>query len=146
MPDTEKKHKHWYQTLWGKITSGIAIAGAIWGILEGVYYFTEQWHEIQTMKKEWAEMKEEEQWVKENVNKLVKYVQDKKKSYAVGFRMFRYEDEQTGETKWKKRYRDWNGEWHDIFYDQEASELMGVDYYYYVDETKPPPDNQVYCW
>lgn len=146
MPEVEKKEKHWYQKLWGKVTASIAILGAVWGILEGVYYFTEQWHDFQLLKKEVKDMKEKEQWVLESLQTVLESREEWSKSYAVGFRVYQETDKKTGNVTWIKRYRDWEGVWHDVFHDAEASRIYGVDYYYYIDETKPPPNNQVYCW
>lgn len=143
MPEEKKDiaKKSAWKRWWKKIIGGITILGVVWGVLEGVYFFTQYWHEYQILK----ENVQSENF-EERISKLETYVVNKRKSFAVGFRVFKEVDEITGEVRYRKKYRDWVGVWHTIFYDEEASVLFGVDYYYYIDEKRPIGEKEVYCW
>jgi len=130
--------KHWYQKAWGKVVATVSILGILAGIFEGVYLFTEMWHDYKELQEK---VKNED--YDNRIKKLEIYVTEKRKSFAVGFRVFKEFDEETGKITYQKRYRDWEGIWHEIYYDLEASELYGVDYYYYI---KRGTGEKIYCW
>ena len=123
---------------WKKIVGILTILGIVWGVLEGVYFFTKYWHEYQVLK----ENVQSEDY-EERISDLETYVINKKKSFAVGFRVFKEVDELTGKTTFKKKYRNWGGVWNDVFYDAETSDIYGVDYYFYYDIRT---GEKIYCW
>ena len=136
-PNIEPK-KSFLSKSWKGIVGTITALGLVWGILEGVYFFTHQWHEYQIYKE-----KIDSENFNERITTLENYVLEKKRSFHVGFRVFYDYDEETGITTKVKRYRDWNGIWHRIFKDNEASETYNVDYYYYISEKR---GEKIYCW
>lgn len=145
MPEANniEKKEHWIKKAWKTKVAVFAVLGALWGILEGVYWFTEKWHEWEVLKDNEVHMVERIDRLEENQKNILQYVENKRKSFAVGFRVFKEVDEITGEVTFAKRYRDWKGVWHEIFQDLEASRYYGVDYYYYIDKNS---DEKIYCW
>ena len=111
MPKEEKKDivvkKSLIKRWWKKIVGGLAVLGVIWGVFEGVYFFTKYWHEYQVLKENVIGEDYEQR-----ISELETYVVNKQKSFHVGFRVFKVYDEETGLTNKVKRYRDWNGIWH----------------------------------
>jgi hypothetical protein len=136
--EDDKEKKPLIKRIWKRIVGGLAVLGVLWGIFEGVYIFAEYVHEYENLKE-----KVDSEAFDVRITKLEKYVLNKRKSFHVGFRVFKYFDEETGLTTRVKRYRDWNGVWHEIFRDLEASETYKVDYYYYIDKKT---DEKIYCW
>jgi len=136
-PNSDTK-KSFFKRTWKSMVATLTVLGVVWGVLEGVYFFTQEWHEYEIYKE-----KVDSEDFNERIIDLEKYVINKRKSFAVGFRVFKHEDEETGKISFVKRYRDWQGTWHEIFRDRETSDLYGVDHYYYIDKET---DEKIYCW
>ena len=68
------------------------------------------------------------------IQEMMNYIESKKQSFAVGFRVMKNIDEHTGEETWIKQYRDFKGKWNNIYLDLEMSEYFGVEQYYYIDQ------------
>jgi hypothetical protein len=142
--------KKWYKTWWKSLTGVLAIVGLIWGVFEGVYMFT-AWHhqfehdryEISILKKKVNTIIENDLLKDEKIKKFSNYIVSKRKSYAVGFRVFNDKDEDTGIVTQKKMYRDWEGIWNEVYIDNKYSRDFGVDYYYYIDKKT---GEKTYCW
>lgn len=128
---------------WKQIVGFLAVCGLVWGVLEGVYFFTEQWHDYTILKENVDSLKHGDERYEKRIFELENYVANKRLSFAVGFRVFKETDEETGITNKVKKYRDWDGKWHTVFRDKEYSDIYGVDYYYYIDKET---DERIYCW
>ena len=126
--DIENK-EHWLKRAWKTKLAILAVLAGLWGVLEGVYFFTEKWHEYQELKTNEVQLIDRIDRLEKNQKDVLKYMQGKKQSFAVGFRVFKMEDEDGGGVTLTKRYRGWDGKWHEIFRDKEWSETYGVDYY-----------------
>lgn len=141
-PNSNTK-KSFIKRTWKTFVGILTVGGVIWGVLTGIYWFTEKWHEYEVFKESEKQVLDRLDKIEANQKKLLNYVDKKSTSFAVGFRVFKMEDEETGKTTLVKRYRDWDGVWHEIFRDKELSDLYGVDYYYYIDKQT---DEKIYCW
>jgi hypothetical protein len=134
----EKTKKSLVKKWWKRVLATLGVLAVITGIFESVYVCTEFWHEYNILK----EIVISEDY-ETRISDLEDYVHKKSKSFAVGFRVFKEVDEITEKVIYKKKYRDWRGTWNDIFYDEEASELYGVDYYFYYHKDT---GEKIYCW
>ena len=133
---------------WKIVVAIIGALGIIWGVFEAVYRFTDWYHtnefsrtsmvdRLDNIDSLLLEVINEDRSKDEKIKKLEEYRSYKKQSFAVGFRMFKLVDSETGEIKWIKRYREWSGEWRDVFKDSECTEYIGMDcYFYYNDNGK----------
>jgi hypothetical protein len=136
--DNDIAKKPLWKRVWKSALGMITVFGVLWGVLEGVYFFTEVWHDYKILKEN---VNGED--FEDRITTLETYVEKKTKSFHVGFRVFKVMDEDTGIMTRVKRYRDWDGKWHEIFKDIEASLMYGVDYYYYINQKT---DEKIYCW
>jgi len=135
--------KKWYQVWWKTVIGAAGVLTAVFGILEGTYWFTAQWHDYQVMKKKVMTLDTGDVYINQRLITLEKYLEEKNRSFAVGFRVFKEQDELTGNVTYRKMYRDWSGKWNEVFIDFEYSQEYGVNYYYYIDKTNGA---KVYCW
>lgn len=139
---TDTKNPSLLKKWWKTIAGAVAVCGLVWGVLEGVYFFTEQWHEYQTFKENEENIIGRIQRLEENQKKLLKFYESKQKSYAVGFRVITVSDEYTGNEFTKKTFRDWDGSVHTVYKDTYLSDIEGYDYYFWVDKN----GDRQYCW
>jgi hypothetical protein len=142
--------KKWYQKLWGKVLATIAIFGTLGVILEfiiiGVNWYNSQqetFDKVNNLEKTILDIVNSDKDKDNKILDLEEYVSNKDKSYAVGFRVFKHRDDDTGKLMKTKKYRDWSGKWNDVFYDKTMSINFGVDYYYYIDRQT---SEKIYCW
>ena len=138
----EEPKKSWIKKTWKVIVATLAVFGIVWGVLEGVYFFTEEWHDYQEFRKNETHIEERIDRLEKNQKRLLKYYDSKKKSFAVGFRVVTITDDATGREVKQKTYRGWDGEVHTVYKDGYLSDLQGVDYYFWIDSD----GEKNYCW
>lgn len=123
----------WYHNVWAKYAMILAvIAGLSTGgsyLISGVNW----WNSQQNIPKKVQEMEVRDSIILLKLDFVIEYIENKKKSFAVGFRVAKTVDEHTGEPRWVRQYRDWKGRWHPIYLDLELTELYGIEQYYYID-------------
>ena len=128
---------------WWKVAiSVITTAGIVFGVLEVVFWFSKWYDEEVAYRNSLEKMIEDNKSIKQDLKKATDYISKKKSSFAVGYRVFRELDEETGKIVKTKMYRDWSGSWHEVHFDSEMSEFYGVDHYFYIDDY----GDKVYCW
>ena len=132
--DEEKTKKSFFKKWWKQVIASLAVFGAVWGILEGVYFFTQHWHEYQLLIKTVKKLNNGDNNFENRITYLENYLEKKNKSYAVGFRVTIVTDEETGRHIKKRTHRGWDGEERNVYKDAALSETNGVDYYFWVDE------------
>ncbi len=142
MTDEKPNKKHWYQKAWGKVVATISVITILAGIFQATYMATEFWYEYQAMHAEVEKLTQEKQELLRRLEVLEYYVDRKKKSYQVGFRVVVVSDEDTGLHVKRKKYREWNGEEHTVYRDKLLSDQEGYDYYFWIDSL----GNRNYCW
>lgn len=142
--------KKWYKVWWKVLVSFIGAVGIVWGVLEGVNAVTKWWHKEELKEQKIEELEQtllkvinDDIEKDKRIDSLDDYVTTKKKSYAVGFRVFKETDKETGIVSFKKMYRDWQGIWHEVYLDREYSDIYGIDYYYYINKND---GRKTYCW
>ncbi len=144
-PKTQKAKKSWWRTWYGMLGSIVATALFFWSIFEGAYMFSDWMHTNEHSKSSIVEKLNKHDSLlvviinsdldkDDKISKLEEYRNYKKQSYAVGFRMVKITDEATGKVRWVKQYRDFDGIWRDVFLDDECSEYIGMDCYFYYGE------------
>lgn len=130
-------------SIWSKRILGvIGVAGVIWGSLEGVYVFTEKYHEYEIYKTTVDSLDNHNQDFENRLLKIEKYVNQKRSSFAVGFRVVTVIDEETGRKIKKKTYRGWDGVVHTVYKDGYLSDMEGIAYYFWIGED----GERNYCW
>lgn len=151
VPPTPKKK--WYQKLWGKVLGAVAVVGTCGIILEivlsGVNWYNHQKEmlsKIPMIENAIVDILNEDKQKDDKIEMLENFIIDKKKSHAVGFRIFKEWDED--EKKWikTKMYRDWDGTWNEVHIDNQMSLMYGVDYYYYISKNKNTLGEKIYCF
>lgn len=141
--------KRWYQKFWGKIVATLAVFSTLGIILEGIIvgvnwynHQQEMFKKVTTLETMMLDIINGDKQKDDKIVKLEDYVSSKNKSYAVGFRVFKDVDEETGKIIKTKKYRDWSGVWYNVHIDNSMSDYYGVDYYYYIDKD----GEKIYCW
>ena len=140
MPDTPKKH--WYQKAWGKVVAIVTALGILGAIFEVAYLGTMFYHEHQEMKAALEKIIPGELSFETRISHLEEYVNRKRKSHQVGFRVVTITDDETGRQVKRKKYRGWDLEEHTVYKDEFLSKQEGIDYYFYVDTD----GERVYVW
>lgn len=140
MPESQKKQ--WYQKAWGKVVALISAVGILGGIFEVTYLATEFYHEHKQMQQTLEYLVPGEQSFETRISNLEEYINRKRKSHQVGFRVVVITDEETGRQTKRKKYRGWDLEEHTVYKDEYLSEQDGIDYYFYVG----PDGERVYVW
>ena len=140
----------WYQQTWAKYLGALAV---ITSLGTGVGYLgsaSNWWNNQQNIPKQLEKLNKKidsiisEDSLKDiKIEKMMRYIELKKRSFAVGFRIKKVTNEHTGKERWIKQYRDWKGHLNDIYIDFELTEFHGTDYYYYIDKDS---HEKVYCW
>ena len=114
--------------------------GTLFGyIIAGVNW----WNKNQELPAKVEQLQQELDSLKSGDKALYNFVDKKSQSYAVGYRVKKVVDEQTGKTRKVRQYRDWKGYFNDIYIDHEATEFYGIDQYYYIDKDS---HEKIYCW
>jgi hypothetical protein len=130
----------WWKRIWKTFVAAIAIAGLIWGVLEVVWVVV-KWHddEVRLEQTVTDQLKTIDSLTvalnnqATQINKINSWIDKKKLSFAVGFRVQKEYDEENERWIYKKMYRDWTGVWREIHLEQYTSELLGYSVYFYVD-------------
>lgn len=138
--DSNAPKQPWYKSVWKSVLALTLVCGTFWGIFE-VVYVVATWHK-------------DEVALSQNVTKLgnsidsllvlinnadqeieniENYIDKKKQSYQVGFRVVRQYDDETHQYVSKKMFRAWDGILYEVHYDYALSQTWGYDYYFYVD-------------
>jgi len=144
----------WYKKVWAKYLLGLAVIGALSTggsfLVSGVNWWNTQNDlpaDIKSIDDKMNSIMSSDSTMKESFDMRIltieAWINNKKTSRAVGFRMKLVVDEDTEIERWEKQYRDWSGMWHKVYLDPDLSELYGVDHYYYIDEET---HRRVYCW
>ena len=136
-----KQKQPWYKTVFKAFAAAVTISGMVWGVFEVIWVVAE-WHQkevaletkVSDLEKKLKDVISGDVKKDKQIDSLISYIESKKTSFAVGFRVNKITDEETGEITYKKMYRDWNGVWHEIHYDLYMSQTYGYDYYFYVDK------------
>lgn len=143
----------WYQKVWFKYSAALVV---ITGLSTGGSYllsWADWWNtqnslpaKIKNVSKKADAILKADSIMEETFNRrlliIEAYIHNKKNSRAVGFRVKKDVNENTGEEYWRKQYRDWGGTWHNIHLDIDMSEVYGFDCYYYIDNNH----EKIYCW
>lgn len=111
------------------------ISGTLIGLIEGVIFGVREFDRYQAIKKEVEYLRIENvqkdsviQKLSAKLQYIYRHIEKEKESYAVGFRVV---FEERG--KKLKTYRDWNGELHTVFRDEDYFRQTGFEYYFYID-------------
>ena len=132
----------WYKKVWAKyllivsIVAGLGTAGTF--LVKAVNLYN-TYKEVPILIND---IQTKDSIINKKLDYVVSYVENKKRSFAVGYRVKKEIDEQTGEEVWTKQYRDFKGRWNDIFIDLEMSNYWGYDVYYYIDKDT---HEKIYC-
>ena len=128
---------------WKPTAKYMGILTVVFSILSGTYLFTERLYEYKELKEIVESIDVINGIQGKSIKNIEKYVLSKKKSFAVGFRVFNDTDIETGVVTKRKMYRDWNGVWNEVYLDVEYTSQIGIDYYFYIDKRT---GDKVYCW
>ncbi len=139
---TTSEKKRWYNKVWGKVVAAMAILGVLGGIFQGTYECTKLWYEYQELRKTVANHDSAQTNYETRLTNAETYIELKKKSYQVGFRVVIITDEATGKHIKRKKHRGWTGDEHTVYKDQFWSDQEGIDYYFWIDST----GERIYCW
>jgi hypothetical protein len=111
------------------------ICGTLIGLIEGIVFGVREYDKYQSIKKEVEYLKYENAQKDSVINRLSikltyigNHIEKEKESFAVGFRVV-YDER----GKKQKTYRDWNGELHLVFRDDEYLRQTGYEYYFFID-------------
>jgi hypothetical protein len=111
------------------------ISGAIIGLIEGVIFGVREYDQYQYLKKEVQFLRTDNaqkdsiiRRLSVKLNVIDNHIEKEKESYAVGFRVV-FDDR----GKKTKTYRDWDGELHSVFRDEDYLRQTGYEYYFYID-------------
>jgi len=111
------------------------ISAMLFGIVEGIIIGVREYDKYTAIKKEVAILKKDNTskdklitTLQTKVDLLDEFINKKKTSYAVGFRVLIDENEEHIPI-----YKDWEGVTHHIYKDIQATYSFGVDSYFYVD-------------
>lgn len=132
----------WFNETWKKYVFAIAAIGLLSTggsyLISGVNW----WQGQNSLPQRVKDIEHNDSIIQKKLDFLINYVENKKKSFAVGYRVIKEIDEHKGTEIWKKQYRDFKGHWNPIFIDLELSDYYGFDTYYYIDQDT---HEKVYC-
>lgn len=131
-----------FNRLWDKYNKAakiVAMLAFIVTAVEGVVLGVRFWDDWTALK----QLFESEKKVNERLDAIEAFIFEKKSSYAVGFRVEKVFDQETGGVIKVQQYRDWLGRSHNVYLDLESTELFGIDHYYYIN---PKSHEKIYCW
>lgn len=134
--------KHWYQKAWGKVLATISVLTVLYGIFEAVYQCVGFYNEYEALKTTVIELQNVDNSYESRISSIEEFVNRKKKSFAVGFRVVVVTDEETGKQVKRQKHRGWDLEEHTVYKDEALSEQEGYDYYFWVDKN----GSRVYVW
>ena len=134
------RFKTWISKAWKTVVATIGVATTVWLIFQASYFITDWLHQEDLMKKYLENIQSKlDEIIKldkkkdEKIESFEKYIDKKRQSFQVGFRVFKETDSTTGTISYKKMYRGWDGHWHEVHYDEYYSSQFGYDFYFYVD-------------
>ena len=131
------------QSVYVKIAGIVALLGVLGTLIGYIISGVNFWNSIEGLPGKVDALELRLDSLQRTDRSLHDYIAKKKSSYAVGYRVKKVFDEQTGKYRKVRQYRDWKGYFNDIYIDHEATEFYGIDQYYYIDK-----DSQlkIYCW
>jgi hypothetical protein len=144
-----RKFWEFIKKIWKVFVTVLAIGATVWGLLESIYWVTDYFHDqqihnkkIDTLEKTLLDVINGDKEKDFKIEELNDYIEQKKHSYAVGFRVEK-QILPDGSIQKKKMYRDWDGHWHEVHLDNHMTAVYGIDYYFYIDKNT---GEKVYCW
>lgn len=137
----------WYKQTWAKVVAVVAGLSVLGTIGTGVVNTVNHWNFYKVLPDRLDKIESSIDSLYKGDLKEFSIVNDflnkKKETFAVGFRVKKTIDEHTGEPRWIKQYRDWKGNLNDIYLDYELTEYYGMEYYFYYDKDT---HEKIYCW
>lgn len=134
--------KVWYKTWWKSVIGAITVCGVVWGIFEIVIKVNKEWEDYQEFKNRLELLEKDAKNQDSLINANKTYIEKKKGSYAVGFRVVTEWDDDLNMFLKKRKYRDWSGETYIVHKDEYYSNHYGYDYFFYIDKT----GEKKYCY
>jgi hypothetical protein len=112
----------------------ISVSGVIWGVFETAFFVRDWLQKEEVFRQKIETIETDIKSLVDSQKNVQNYINIKKQSFQVGFRVFKEKDEDTGEIHFRKKFRGFNGKWYELHYDQYYSDMWQVDHYFYVNE------------